>query len=491
MGGHAPTPQGTPQGASRSQSGTGPHSCPTSPPPGGAAWIAGQALVLTVRHFFPDLNRWLDRLPDTRDPDSLIYQTRFLGWWGIPLYLWQLGSRRQLDFELDARGTCVLPNINRLAGTDHDTRPVPDTLDHFLEHVQAEAFAELRTQMVRRLIRMKALARARLLGKPVVLLDGTGLLCFHRRHCAHCLVQRHQKTTLYRHNVLEAKLLGPAGVVVSVASAFIDNADAVQAQGKGAEQAKQDCERKACDRLAPKLAAALPQTRLVVSGDSLFAGGRVLQVCQDKHWSYVLTFKEGHMPAVWADFQGLLRLCPANHLERAWPDGTRPVYRWARGLSYQDDQGRRWQFGALECVETSPSGAVTRCAWITDLPRTRGTILDIAEQGGRCRWKIENEGFNRQKNSGLNLCQVYSTDPDKWKAYYDLLQIAFIVVPLLERGSLLRQVAAELGQTPPKLFGSLKNRARRLLDAVRWLVWPEESLDAGAAGRLKIRLDTS
>jgi hypothetical protein len=75
-------------------------------------------LVLTVRHFFPDLNRWLDRLPDTRDPDSLIYQTRFLGWWGIPLYLWQLGSRRQLDFELDARGTCVLPNINRLAGTD-------------------------------------------------------------------------------------------------------------------------------------------------------------------------------------------------------------------------------------------------------------------------------------------------------------------------------------------------------------------------------------
>jgi hypothetical protein len=451
-------------------------------------------LVLTVRHFFPDLNRWLDGLPDTRDPDAITYQTRFLAWWGIALYLFQLGSRRQLDYDLDARGTCVLANLNRLAGTDHATRPVHDTLDHYLGHVRAEAFVGVRTGMVRRLLRMKALDAARLAGQPVVPLDGTGLICWHRRHCDHCLVQRHKKTTLYLHNVLEAKLLGPAGVVVSVASEFIDNADAAGAKGKGAEQRKQDCELKAFDRLAPKLKAALPQTRLVLGGDSIFACGRVLQACQDHRWSYVFTFKEGHLPAVWADFQGLLKLCPENVLERDLPDGTHQVYRWVRGLSYVDDQGRRWQFNALECVETSPAGAATRFAWITDLAVTRGTVVDIATKGGRYRWKIENEGFNRQKNSGLNLCHVYSTDPEKWKAYYYLLQIAFIITQLLERGSLLRQLAAELGQTPPQLFGSLKNLARRLLDAVRWLWLPEESYDAAAARRLKIHLgsdDTS
>jgi hypothetical protein len=475
------TAQATPPRDPPPQSGPGAHACPTPPPQGGASLIVGRALVLTVRHYFPELNAWLDALPDSRDPEAITYETRFLAWWGLALYLFQLGSRRQLDYDLDARGTHVLDNLNRLAGTAHTTRPVHDTLDHFLEHVPTNAFAGLRTQLVRRLLRMKALDAARLLGRPVVLLDGTGLLCFHRRHCPHCLVQTHEKTTVYLHNVLEAKLLGPAGVVVSVASAFIENADAAQAQGKGADRIKQDCALKAFDRLAPQLQAALPLTRLVLGGDSILACGRVFQACQDHRWSYVLTFKEGHMPAVWADFQGLLPLSPENVLERVLPDGTRQVYRWARGLSYEDEQGRRWQFNALACVETSPDGTVTHFAWLTDLPVTRGTVVEIATKGGRYRWKIENEGFNRQKNSGLNLCHVFSTDPEKWKAYYHLLQIAFIITQLLERGSLLRQLAAELGQTPLQLFGSLKNIARRLREAVRWLGLPEETFDAATA----------
>jgi hypothetical protein len=197
--------------------------------------------VQTVRHFFPQLNDWLDRLPDTRDQDAIEYDRRFLAWWGIALYLFQLGARRQLDFDLDARDTCVLDNLNRLAGTEQTTRPVHDTLDHFLDHVVAAAFAQLCLDMVRRLIRMKVLDAARLLGYLVVIVDGTGLLCFHRRHCDHCLVQRHQKVTLYLHNVLEAKLLGPAGVVLSSGSEFIENEDAAAARGQGAEKIKQDC----------------------------------------------------------------------------------------------------------------------------------------------------------------------------------------------------------------------------------------------------------
>jgi hypothetical protein len=44
--------------------------------------------------------------------------------------------------------------------------------------------------------------------------------------------------------------------------------------------------------------------------------------------------------------------------------------------------------------------------------------------------KIENEGFNRQKNSGLNLEHAYSIDPEKMRAYYYLLQIAFMLTQL-------------------------------------------------------------
>ncbi len=42
-----------------------------------------------------------------------------------------------------------------------------------------------------------------------------------------------------------------------------------------------------------------------------------------------------------------------------------------------------------------------------------------------------------------------------------------------------------------KLFGSLKNVARRLLDSVRFVAWEEEWFEPGQAGKMRIELDTS
>jgi hypothetical protein len=249
-------------------------------------------------------------VPDTRFLPLVIYHKRFLCWWGISLYLLQLGSRRQLDFDLDARGTQVLDNLNRLAETEQETRPVHDTLDHFLEHTGAAPFAELRTRMLCRLIRMKSLDAARLQGRFVVALDATGHLAFRQPHCPHCLVYRHATHTAYLHQVLEAKLLGPAGLTLSMATEFIENSDSNSALS--GEDRKQDCELKALSRLLPQLRQDFPQLRLCLSGDSLYACGRTLQLAKDYSCNYVFTFKPGHMPAVWKDFQALLKLCPEN-----------------------------------------------------------------------------------------------------------------------------------------------------------------------------------
>jgi hypothetical protein len=424
-------------------------------------------------------------------PDACTYSTRFLAWWGIALYLLQLGSRRQLDYELRDGGAPVLANLNRLAQTAQTTLPVHDTLDHFLGHVKLAGWERLRRQMVQRLLRMKALDAARLLGQAVLLIDATGLLCFHRRHCPHCLMQRRGKQTLYLHHVLEAKLLGPAGVVVSLDSEFIENADAADPKGKSAEQVKQDCELKALHRLLPRIKKAYPQLRCVLALDSLYACGPVFALAKQLHWSYVVTFKEGRTPALWQEFRALLLACPGNVLQRTWGDGRVQVFRWVPQLAYQDSDGRNWKLDALECTETTNGGARQYFAWLTALPVNRKTVEAIAQQGGRDRWKVENEGFNRQKNSGLNLEHVYSTDPERWKAYYLLLQIAFILLQLLERGSLLRRLAAEAGRPVWKLFGSLKNLARRLLESLRFVEWEDAWFDPSQAGQLRIALDSS
>jgi len=98
---------------------------------------------------------------------------------GLSLFLCKLGSRRQLDYQLNTDGPEVLGNLNRLAGTAQDSRPsrpVNQTLEYFLEKIGSAPIAGLRQRMVQRLIRMKTLDAARLQGRFLVLIDGSGYL---------------------------------------------------------------------------------------------------------------------------------------------------------------------------------------------------------------------------------------------------------------------------------------------------------------------------
>ena len=127
-------------------------------------------------------------------------------------------------------------------------------------------------------------------GRFVVLIDKSGYLVFGYKHCDHCLTRRHGERTLYLHQVLEAKLLGPAGTVFSIATEFIDNRDAQDTPaGAGAERRKQDCELKALRRLAAGLRAASPQLPICLSGDGLYACGEGFQVAKGE---YVLFDKD-------------------------------------------------------------------------------------------------------------------------------------------------------------------------------------------------------
>lgn len=449
----------------------------------------GEAFVRTVRHFWPDLNDWLDQIPDPRFQPYVTYDKRFLVWWGLSLYLFQLGARRQLDFELDCRDSEILTNLNRLAKTKQDTRPVHKTLHYFLGRTGVAPYPKLRRQMLQSLIRGKALDAARLQGSLVVGLDATGHLSFSEKHCAHCLVQRHASGTItYHHQLLEAKLLGPANMVLSMGTEFIENSD--DNVTLGADARKQDCELKALSRLMPNLRRDYPQLRICLSGDALYACGRTLQLAKDYKCNYVLVFKEGRMSAVWQEFQTLLKLCPENRLEHQPKDGVHQVYRWVHDLTYTDDEGRTWQFHGIVCAETVDNQTTT-FAWITDLHVSKNTVVEVATKGGRHRWHLENQGFNRQKNSGLNLEHAYCLNPESIKAYYCLMQIAHLILQVFEAGSLLWRLAADCDRTPWQLFGSLANLARRLLESFRYRVLRNEAFDPDPDERIQYRFNSS
>jgi hypothetical protein len=399
------------------------------------------------------------------------YGRSFLLMQGLMLFLLKLGSRRQVRFELDSPE--ALANLNRLSCCRQETIAHGDTLDHFLGHVPPGSLEALRRKMIQRLIRMKALDEGRLLGHFLIVLDGTCQFYFRRRHCPHCLTREVHGTVQYYHHVLEAKLVTPSGLALSIGSEFIENSDP--------KATKQDCELKAFTRLAARLKKDFPQLQLCLCMDGLYANGTVMSVCQQNHWKYLITFKEGSMPAVWKDYQALLELCPQNRKHHT-RDGLGQRFAWVEHLEYVDDRGELQRFNALQCQEQNGSSQKL-FAWLTNFTITPQNVAALANRGGRCRWKIENEGFNTQKNGGFNLEHAYSTGERQIKNFYVLLQIAHMILQLVEQGSLLTANCK-------RLFGSLRNLARRLSESFRNTLLPPEAIDASLAATIQIRLNT-
>ena len=189
--------------------------------------------------------------------------------------------------------------------------------------------------------------------------------------------------------------------------------------------------------------------------------------------------------SLWAEFQTLLEMDSSNRLELINSKGIKQVYRWT-ALDYTDSQGRRWRFTGIDLLETDQEGKVTHWAWVTDLAVNKKTVAEVAEKGGRDRWHVENQGFNTQKNGGMNLEHAYSGK--NWMAFYLLMQIAHLMMQLLEKGSLLLRLAKEAGRRSVRdLFGSQKNLWQQLRESLLYRAWP----DRDELPRIRVCFDSS
>ena len=72
--------------------------------------------------------------------------------------------------------------------------------------------------------------------------------------------------------------------------------------------------------------------------------------------------------------------------------------------------------------------------FVTDIKITNSNVFVISN-AGRSRWKIENEGFNNQKNIRYDITHACSLDNNAMKNHYLIIQIADILRQLMEYGS--------------------------------------------------------
>ena len=438
-----------------------------------------KTLLATGQHFFGSFIHLFAGVSDPRQPQRIVYPLAALLFAGLLMFVCRLGARRQIGlmFRDNAPSASKFEALFEVARCPHG-----DTLDATFCRLQPTELQAVVTGLSETLIRRKVLYRERLLGRYyLVAVDGTGVLVFAERHCPQCLTRNHHGQTLYYHPVLEAKLVRPSGFAFSLLTEFIEN--------PGEHPTKQDCELKAFYRLAKRLKQRFPRLPICLLLDGLFAGGPTFTRCEQYGWKYLITLQDDDLPSVHQDFEALMTLAPDQQLHFT-PSGYPPVpqaFRWMNDLSYLDTEQQAHTLAVIECLETEQIDGQpqTTCfQWVGPFKVTAQTVISLANQGGRLRWRIENEGFKVQKRGGYALEHAYPQNPTAAKIFYFLLQIAHLLSQLMAHGRLFRQ-------TFPKGVGSAKNLAFRLLEAWRNLHYSPAEVLALVAGRFQIRFDTS
>lgn len=388
----------------------------------------------------------MNRLPDPRKAGQVRYSQSHLIWLGILLFMTHAGSRRQLRH--DRLSERFEQNLVKLSGQgDADAIADPDTLAYYAERCSLEKMERLTAGLVARLIRMKALDAFRLYGFFTIAVDGSQVCTFDSEPWPGCPHRtRADGTTQYFAYVLDAKLVTPSGMVMTVASEMLTN------EGHRTFD-KQDCELKAFPRLIEKIYSFFPRTPLCLLLDGLYANQNIIRLIQGKRWKYIITLKEGSMRERFAEACKLLEMQPSNRL-KTQREATHQSFGWAKSLPIAE-----FSPDVLFCAETTPKGKRTDFVWITNFELSQGNAANIANKGGRLRWKIENEGFNVTKNNGYEMKHPCSRHPNGIRIFYLLMQIAHLISQLVLHGSLIRSLCNS--------FGSAKNFARRLAESLR------------------------
>ena len=409
--------------------------------------------MMVTNHFFHNLREWIAEMDDPRNSSYITYQQTDLNYMAILKNICGQYSMRSMEESFNEQN-CIR-TLSLMSGNQKlEEMPHYDTLNYYLERLSPECLSELRKKMVVSLIRGKQFNKNRLLGKYWrVIFDGTGLFYFKEKHCNNWLCTEKQmpdgkKIKFYYHKVLEAKIVLSDSVVISLGTEFIEN--------EKEDVSKQDCEINAAKRLMAKLKKEYPRLPICMQGDALYTAESIMQLCRDYHWEYLFTQKENRQRLLDESFEWIKRgdgaekksgmcdekgnACYANHVEQV--AGKKEIMNVIEyEYETEDKEGKKH---------------TTRFKWVSSIELTERNIEEMV-LAGRDRWKIENEGFNNQKNGLYRIEHLNSKNSNAMKNHYLLTQISDILMQLYLSWN---PYIKELKQT-------IKNTSSRLLESFR------------------------
>ena len=368
-------------------------------------------LVTIIQQYFPELIKQFNGLTDIRNQAYVKYEMKVIFIVRLMGLMCEIKSMQGLTREINTKE--AIENIAKICGLELDELPHCDTINDVFEEVKIEEIEEIRKYMINKMIRNKMLERYKIRGKYYhIVVDGTGLATSRKKYNKNCIVKiktdkKGNEYEEYSTYVLEAKLV-VGEMVFSIGSEFVENEDE--------NVTKQDCEINAFKRLAKRIKKEYPRLKIIIGADALYASKPIMDICKEKGWKYIIRLKEGKIPTLYKEFKTVV--------ERE-NESNKANYEYVTKLDYQEEK--------VNIIRYTEANKRSEFVYMTNLPISNKNIEETVVLG-RKRWKIENEGFNVQKNRTFDIGHLYSKNQTAIKAHYMMIQIAHILRQLLEKG---------------------------------------------------------
>lgn len=403
------------------------------------------------KHFFCNFNQKLKTVNEVRHSSYITYEPDILLFTIIMKNVSGIHSMNKMtkDFNNDT----VINNFSKVLGYDNlEEIPHYDTINNFLKKLPIVELEKIRTYMIKALMRKRCLEKYRLLDKYwCIAIDGTHLVSFDKKHCENCLKKEyHDKDTneivktVYYHVVLEAKLI-VGDMALSIATEFIEN--------ESGSYDKQDCEINAAKRLAEKLKKSFPRLPICLLGDSLYSCEPLYEICKENNWKFIFRFKEGRAKTLWDEFEQIKKI-DCSEVDN---------HTYINNIDYHKIQ---LNIVESEIIIKKNKKENIQLAFIfaTDLKITNRNVNKIVN-AGRSRWKIENQGFNNQKNVRYDITHMCCLDNTAMKNHYLLVQISDIIRQLLEHGSVaIKELKLGIKEISSRILESFRREPLTLED---------------------------
>jgi hypothetical protein len=262
----------------------------------------------------------------------------------------------------------------------------------------------------------------------LVVLDATQYFSSEQIQCASCLTRTNNKgETRYCHQVLPATIVKPGRHQILLLDVEeICNSDGTE---------KQDCEVNAAKRLINRLRKEHAKLSMTIGGDDIYSREPMINELRANRYNFILVAKPTSHKEMFSELEQLARLGAVESGEYEESKGKKILvtrYRIGRQVPLNGADKCFVNFFEIWQEDKASGKQLYHNSWVTDLDITKSNIARLANKG-RARWKIENEGFNVQKNDGYELTHNYGHGQNNLSMIFYLLNIlAFTLHQILE-----------------------------------------------------------